>query len=233
MESKNKICRDRLPEDVFLAAAAEKIQHLLQELDTLYPEAECSLSYETPLQLLISTQLSAQCTDARVNMVTPALFARYPDAKAFSEAALPELEAYIKSTGFFRNKAKNIKQCCIDICEKFGGRVPDTMEELLTLAGVGRKTANLVLGDAFGKPSYVVDTHAIRICGRIGLSQHTDPIKIEQDLRRLIPPDETHPEISGRFCHQLVLHGRAVCNARKPACNGCRLSAWCDFRASQ
>ena len=233
MESKNKICRDRLPEDVFLAAAAEKIPHLLQELDTLYPEAECSLSYETPLQLLISTQLSAQCTDARVNMVTPALFARYPDAKAFSEAALPELEAYIKSTGFFRNKAKNIKQCCIDICEKFGGRVPDTMEELLTLAGVGRKTANLVLGDAFGKPSYVVDTHAIRIWGRIGLSQHTDPIKIEQDLRRLIPPDETHPEISGRFCHQLVLHGRAVCNARKPACNGCRLSAWCDFRASQ
>lgn len=160
---------------------------LVKELERLYPDAVCSLTYETPFQLLVSTQLSAQCTDARVNMVTPALFARFPDAQAFAAADIEELEELIRSTGFYHNKAKNLKRCAQDICDKFGGVLPDTMEGLLSLAGVGRKTANLVLGDAFHKPSYVIDTHAIRLCGRIGLTQNTDPVKIENDLRTILP----------------------------------------------
>ncbi|MBQ8828421.1 MAG: endonuclease III, partial [Clostridia bacterium] len=151
--------------------AAAKVPRLLSELDKLYPDAECSLKYDNPLQLLISTRLSAQCTDARVNMVTPALFERYPDCRAFAEADVEELEDYIRSTGFFRSKARNIIDCCRTLLEKYDGEVPDTMEELTALAGVGRKTANLVLGDAFGKPSYVVDTHCIRLCSRIGLTE--------------------------------------------------------------
>lgn len=201
---------------------------IMEELDKLYPDAECSLKYEDPLQLLISTRLSAQCTDARVNMVTPALFARFPDCKAFAEADVSEIEEYIKSTGFYRAKAQNIKDCCIALLERHGGQVPDTMEELTALAGVGRKTANLVLGDAFGKPSYVVDTHCIRLCGRLGLTEHTDPTKIEMDLRKILPPER-----SGRFCHQIVLHGRAVCNARKPNCQECTLREACRFARNQ
>ena len=215
----------------FLKMAAAKMPPLLKELERLYPDAVCSLTYETPFRLLISTQLSAQCTDARVNMVTPALFARFPDAQAFASAEIAEIEEMIKSTGFFHNKAKNIKSCAQDICEKFGGELPNTMEELLSLAGVGRKTANLVLGDAFHKPSYVIDTHAIRLCGRIGLTQNTDPIKIESDLRTILPPNEAKPEESGNFCHRLVLHGRAVCPARKPKCESCTISelGLCDY----
>jgi endonuclease-3 len=201
---------------------------IMEELDKLYPDAECSLKYEDPLQLLISTRLSAQCTDARVNMVTPALFARFPDCKAFAEADVSEIEEYIKSTGFYRAKAQNIKDCCIALLERHGGQVPDTMEELTALAGVGRKTANLVLGDAFGKPSYVVDTHCIRLCGRLGLTEHTDPTKIEMELRKILPPER-----SGRFCHQIVLHGRAVCNARKPNCQECTLREACRFARNQ
>ena len=174
----------------FLKRAAAKMLPLVKELERLYPDAVCSLTYETPFQLLVSTQLSAQCTDARVNMVTPALFARFPDAQAFAAADIEELEELIRSTGFYHNKAKNLKRCAQDICDKFGGTLPDTMEGLLSLAGVGRKTANLVLGDAFHKPSYVIDTHAIRLCGRIGLTQNTDPVKIENDLRFILPPDE-------------------------------------------
>ena len=202
--------------------AAAKVPRLLSELDKLYPDAECSLKYDNPLQLLISTRLSAQCTDARVNMVTPALFERYPDCRAFAEADVEELEDYIRSTGFFRSKARNIIDCCRTLLEKYDGEVPDTMEELTALAGVGRKTANLVLGDAFGKPSYVVDTHCIRLCSRIGLTENTDPVKIEKDLREIIPP-----ESSGRFCHQLVLHGRAVCRARGPKCSECTIRSIC------
>ncbi len=215
----------------FLKKAAAKMPSLLTELARLYPDAECSLTYETPFQLLISTQLSAQCTDARVNLVTPALFARFPDARAFADADPQEIEDLIRSTGFYHNKAKNIKRCAQDICDKFGGELPDTMEELLSLAGVGRKTANLVLGDAFHKPSYVVDTHAIRLCGRIGLTQNTDPVKIEMDLRTILPPNEEYPEESGNFCHRLVLHGRAVCPARKPSCETCSIAAQglCDY----
>ncbi len=200
----------------------KKIDAIIEELEKLYPVAECSLDYENPLQLLISTQLSAQCTDARVNMVTPVLFARFPDAKAFAEADVKEVEDLIKSTGFYRNKAKNIVACCQRILSEFGGEVPDTMEDLLSLAGVGRKTANLVLGDAFGQPSYVVDTHCIRLTNRLGLTKNKDPEKIEKDLRRILPPSK-----SGDFCHRLVLHGRAVCPARKPKCDQCTLKDLC------
>lgn len=223
------------PDKSFRKKAAAKMPPLVKELERLYPDAVCSLTYETPFQLLISTQLSAQCTDARVNIVTPALFARFPDPQAFADAELAEIEALIRSTGFYHNKAKNIKSCAQDICDKFGGTLPDTMEELLTLAGVGRKTANLVLGDAFHKPSYVIDTHAIRLCGRIGLTQNTEPVKIENDLRMLLPPDETKPEESGNFCHRLVLHGRAVCPARKPKCESCTIAelGLCDYALQQ
>ncbi len=219
----------------YLKRAAAKMPPLVKELERLYPDAVCSLTYETPFQLLVSTQLSAQCTDARVNMVTPALFARFPDAQAFAAADIEELEELIRSTGFYHNKAKNLKRCAQDICDKFGGTLPDTMEGLLSLAGVGRKTANLVLGDAFHKPSYVIDTHAIRLCGRIGLTQNTDPVKIENDLRFILPPDERRPEESGNFCHRLVLHGRAVCPARKPMCDTCTIAALglCDYALQQ
>lgn len=203
--------------------AKKKIGHVIEELKKLYPDAECSLRYETPLQLLISTRLSAQCTDARVNMVTPELFARYPDCRSFAEADVEELENIIRSTGFFRAKARNIIDCCNQLLERHGGEVPDTMEELTALAGVGRKTANLVLGDAFGKPSYVVDTHAIRLTNRIGLTDSRDPEKIEQDLREIVPEEE-----SGGFCHRLVDHGRAVCRAMKPDCGACTLKQYCD-----
>lgn len=206
-------------------AAAQKMPLLVKELERLYPNAVCSLNYDTPFQLLISTQLSAQCTDARVNLVTPALFRRFPDAQSFATADVKEIEELIRSTGFYHNKAKNIKSCSIDICEKFNGNLPDTMEGLLSLAGVGRKTANLVLGDAFQKPSYVVDTHCIRLCGRIGLTENTDPVKIEMDLRKLLPPKENNPTESSGFCHRLVLHGRAVCSARSPKCEQCTLKA--------
>ncbi len=219
----------------FLDRAAQKVPPIAKELERLYPDAECSLTYKTPFQLLISTQLAAQCTDARVNTVTPALFERFPDAAAFAAADVSEIEEMIRSTGFFRNKAKNIKSCSRDICERFGGELPDTMEELTSLAGVGRKTANLVLGDAFHKPSYVIDTHAIRLLGRMGLTQNTDPAAIEQDLRRILPPDEDNPTESGNFCHRLVLHGRAVCTARKPRCGDCSLArlGLCDHALNE
>lgn len=203
--------------------AKKKIMPIIVELKRLYPDAACSLDYDDPLQLLISTRLSAQCTDARVNMVTPALFARYPDCKAFAEADVHELEEIIKSTGFFRAKARNIIDCCNQLLERHGGKVPDTMEELTALAGVGRKTANLVLGDAFGKPSYVVDTHAIRLTNRLGLTDTKDPEKIEADLRKIVPEEE-----SGDFCHRLVDHGRAVCKAQRPDCEACTLKPYCN-----
>lgn len=203
----------------------KKIDILIEKLEELYPVAECSLDYEDPLQLLISTQLSAQCTDARVNMVTPALFARFPDARAFAEADVLEVEEFIKSTGFYHNKARNIIACCQRILSVYGGKVPDTMEDLLSLAGVGRKTANLVLGDAFGQPSIVVDTHCIRLTNRLGLTKNKDPEKIENDLRKILPPEK-----SGAFCHRLVLHGRAVCSARKPRCDECTLRDQCPSK---
>lgn len=198
------------------------IDEILRRLEEAYPEALCTLDYEDPLELLISTQLAAQCTDARVNLVTPALFAKYPNAEAFAAAKQEDLEELIKSTGFFHNKAKNIIACCQRICSVYGGKVPDTMEDLLSLAGVGRKTANLVLGDAFGKPAIVVDTHCKRISRRLGLTASDDPEKVERDLRGILPPEK-----GNNFCHRLVLHGRAVCTARKPKCAVCQLRDLC------
>lgn len=203
---------------------ANRIENIIKELDKLYPTAECSLIYKDPLQLLVATQLSAQCTDARVNIVTKDLFDRYRSVKDFAEADITELEEYIRSTGFYRNKAKNIIACCRKILTDFQGKVPDSMDELLTLPGVGRKTANLVLGDIFGKPGVVVDTHAKRLSNRLGLTAMQDPVKIEFDLMKILPEN-----MWSRFSHQLVLHGRAVCKARKPDCEICTLRSYCNF----
>jgi endonuclease-3 len=195
---------------------------ILRRLGRLYPDAHCALHHANPLQLLVATILSAQCTDARVNLVTPALFARYPDAHAFAAADPRELEKLIQSTGFFRNKARNIRACCRQLVEQHGGAVPATMEELVPLPGVGRKTANVILGTAFGTPGITVDTHVGRLSRRLGLTGETDPVKVERDLARLLPRKEWT-----MFSHRLIFHGRQVCHARKPACAGCGLAALC------
>ncbi len=187
-----------------------------------YPDALCSLDYEDPLQLLISVRLAAQCTDARVNMVTPALFERFPTLEAFCEGTEEEIGELIHSCGFFRAKARDILGACRKIRDEFGGKVPDNMEDLLSLPGVGRKTANLILGDVYHKPAVVTDTHCIRISGRLGLTKNKAPEKVERDLRALLPPEE-----SNNFCHRLVLHGRAVCIARKALCEKCCMRDFC------
>ena len=191
-------------------------------LKELYPDASCTLDYNGPLQLLIATQLAAQCTDARVNIVTKTLFEKYPDAESFAGADYDELCEDIRSTGFFRNKAKNIISCCKRIISDYNGTVPDNMDDLLTLAGTGRKTANLILGDIFKKPAVVVDTHCMRLSKRIGLTENSTPEKIEKDLQKLIEPKEQLD-----FCHRLVAHGRAVCTSRAPKCEECRLAGFC------
>jgi endonuclease-3 len=188
----------------------------------LYPDAHCALHHDNPLQLLVATILSAQCTDVRVNIVTPALFARYPDAHAFADADQGELETLIKSTGFFRNKAKNIIACCKSIVREHGGKVPCTLEELVPLPGIGRKTANVVLGDAFNVPGITVDTHVGRLSRRMGLTTHVDPVKVEQDLMKLIPKKDWT-----LFSHRMIFHGRQVCFARKPNCDRCTLNKIC------
>lgn len=200
----------------------ERVTLLLQLMDEAYPEVKCSLDYSTPLEMLIATQLSAQCTDARVNIVTKELFKRYRSAQDFADADLLELQEYIRSAGFYKNKSKNIIACCKRLVEVYGGEVPDTMEDLLTLAGTGRKTANLVLGDIFGKPAVVVDTHCIRLTNRIGLTTHKEPEKIEMELKKLIPPERQL-----KLCHQFVYHGRAVCTARSPKCDACPIRPAC------
>ena len=203
---------------------AECIENILKILDNIYPDVKCTLDYSNPLEMLIATQLSAQCTDARVNIVTKDLFKRYKNVYDYADADISELEKYIKSAGFYKNKAKNIKACCNRLIEAYNGEVPDTMEDLLTLAGTGRKTANLVLGDIFHKPAVVVDTHCIRLSNRLGLTKNTDPQKIEFDLKKIIPPERQL-----KFCHQLVNHGRVRCTARKPDCNECELKEFCKF----
>ena len=208
-----------------------EIQSIIEELKRLYPDALCSLPYPKPYELLFAVRLAAQCTDERVNMVTPALYARYPTLEALAEADVSEVETYIHSTGFFRAKAKDIVAAAKMMVEQYDGKVPDTMEELLKLPGVGRKTANLILGDVYHKPGVVVaDTHCIRITGRLGLTDGTkDPVKVEQQLRQVLPPEE-----SNDFCHRMVLHGRAVCMARKPDCPNSTLRPWCSpFTQSQ
>ena len=189
-----------------------------------YPDAKCSLDYKTPLQLLIATRLSAQCTDARVNLVTPALFERFPDAESFAQAEVSEVAEYIKSCGLFKTKSRDIVAMAQMILDDFGGEVPDNIDDLTKLPGVGRKTANLICGDVYGKPAVVVDTHCIRITTRLGLHKETDQKKIETALRRLLPPEE-----SNNFCHRLVLHGRAVCTARSPKCAQCCMNGFCRF----
>ncbi|AFZ53699.1 endonuclease III [Cyanobacterium aponinum] len=201
----------------------KKAIEILNILKQLYPTATCSLNYDTPLQLLVATILSAQCTDERVNKVTPALFKRFPDAQSFAQADREEIENLIRSTGFYRNKAKNIQNACIRIVNDFDGKVPQTMTELLTLAGVARKTANVVLAHAFGIIEGVtVDTHVKRLSNRLGLTKHSNPIQIEKDLMKLLPQAEWE-----NFSISIIYHGRAVCNARKPRCPECTLSHLC------
>ncbi|OPX41965.1 ultraviolet N-glycosylase/AP lyase [Ruminiclostridium hungatei] len=202
----------------------DKVIKILEIFDQLYPEAECSLEYWTPLQLLISTQLAAQCTDARVNIVSQELYKKYRGVEDFANADLAELEQDIKPTGFYRNKAKNIIACCRQLLEKHNGKIPDNMEDLLKLPGVGRKTANLVLFEIYGIQGVVVDTHAKRLTNHIGLTKNQDPEKIEYDLQKIVPKDRW-----ADFCHKLVFHGRAVCNARKPDCENCKISSFCDY----
>ena len=199
---------------------------IVNELKSLYPDSICSLNYPKPYELLFAVRLAAQCTDERVNKVTPALFARFPTLEALAEADVAEVETYIQSTGFFRAKARDIVAASQMMLREFGGKVPDNMDDLLRLPGVGRKTANLILGDVYNTPGVVVaDTHCIRIAGKLGLTDGTkDPAKVEQQLRAILPPEE-----SNNFCHRLVLHGRAVCMARKPDCPNCTLRPWCDF----
>lgn len=202
------------------------IQAIIQALKELYPDADCSLEYAKDYELLFSVRLAAQCTDARVNLITPALFARYPTLQAFAEADVDEVGQYVHSTGFWRAKARDIVACAQMLLEHFDGKVPDNMEDLLSLPGVGRKTANLILGDIYGQEGYVCDTHCIRITGRLGITDGSkDPLKVEQQLRQCIPPEE-----SSDFCHRMVLHGRALCMARGPQCGNCPLRPLCDFR---
>lgn len=212
----------RRTERVYVMNKKERVLAIRPILDSLYPEVGCSLCYSTPVEMLIATQLSAQCTDARVNIVCETLFKKYRSAKDFANADYAELQQDIRSIGFYRNKAKNIIATCKRICEVYDGVVPDTMEELLTLPGTGRKTANLVLGDIYHKPAIVVDTHCMRLARRIGLTQKDDPTKIEMELKKIVPDD-----YQLRMCHQFVYHGRAVCNARSPKCDQCTLIDVC------
>ena len=196
----------------------------VEALKKEYPDAICSLTYTEPLQLLIATRLSAQCTDARVNMVTPALFERFPTLNAFCDGPVEDIEEIIRSCGLYKTKARDIYAMCNKLRSDYNSVVPDTVEELTKLPGVGRKTANLVVGDIYHKPAVVTDTHCIRICGRLGLSEGKEPLKVEKQLRAVLPMDEAND-----FCHRLVLHGRAVCDARKPKCEICCMREFCKY----
>lgn len=203
------------------------IDKIIENLERDYPDAMCTLDYRKDYELLFSVRLAAQCTDERVNMVTPALFERYPTLEDFANADVSEVEELIRSTGFYRMKAKDLVNASIMLLRDYGGKVPDTMDELLKLPGVGRKTANLILGDVFNAPSaVVVDTHCIRLTNRMGLVHTKDPVKIEYALREILPPEK-----SSDFCHRLVLHGRAVCTARSPKCAVCSVRQWCEYGA--
>ena len=206
----------------------KSISAIIEQLKVMYPGADCSLDYKKDYELLISVRLAAQCTDARVNLVTPALFARFPTLEAFAEADVDEVGEYVHSCGFWRAKARDIVLCAQMLLREYDGKVPDTMEELLKLPGVGRKTANLLLGDIYGKEGYVCDTHCIRITGRLGITDGSkDPLKVEMQLRKVIPPEE-----SNDFCHRMVLHGRALCMARSPQCGLCPLAVNCKYGKS-
>ena len=208
----------------------EYINEIIAALKERYPDALCALRYDKDYELMIAVRLSAQCTDARVNLITPALFARFPTLDAFAEADVAEVETYVHSCGFYRQKAKDIVQACRMLRDEHGGRVPDTMEALLKLPGVGRKTANLLLGDIYRRPGSVVcDTHCIRIANRLGLASGKEPEKVETQLRAILPPEE-----SSDFCHRIVLFGREICTARSPKCGECPLRPFCKaFTAAE
>ena len=200
----------------------EKVQEIIAILKERYPQALCALQYERDYELMIAVRLSAQCTDARVNKITPALFARFPTLDAFADADIAEVERYVHSCGFYKHKARDIVLACQMLRDEYGRKVPDSMEALLKLPGVGRKTANLLLGDIYGKPAVVCDTHCIRIANRLGLAQGKEPEKVERQLRAILPPEE-----SSDFCHRIVLFGREICTARAPHCDACPLRAFC------
>lgn len=199
------------------------VKRIIETLKTLYPDALCSLQYEKDYELLFAVRLSAQCTDERVNKVTPALYERFPTLESFAQADPAEVGQYIHSCGFYNGKARDIVACAQQLLEKHGGKVPGTMEELTALPGVGRKTANLILGDVYHQPAYVCDTHCIRITGRLGITDGSkDPVQVERQLRKALPPEE-----SSDFCHRMVLFGRDTCTARSPKCEGCPLAGDC------
>ncbi|MDR2606077.1 MAG: endonuclease III [Oscillospiraceae bacterium] len=198
------------------------IKKIIAALEAEYPDALCSLEYDVPWQLLFATRLSAQCTDERVNRVTPALFSRYPTLEAFAVADILDVEDLVHSCGFYHHKAADLIACAQMLLSDFNGVLPDTMEQLLKLPGVGRKTANIILGDIYNKPAVVTDTHCIRLANRMGMTVNTDPYKVELDLAAIIPPAK-----QSNFCHRLVLHGRASCTARKPNCPDCCLTTLC------
>ena len=201
----------------------EKVSSIIDILKNRYPDALCALHYTKDYELMIAVRLSAQCTDARVNLVTPALFAAYPTLESMAAADIADVENYVRSCGFYKHKARDIVLGCQMLLRDYGGKVPGTMEELLRIPGVGRKTANLLLGDLYGQPGSVVcDTHCIRICGRLGLSRGKEPEKVERQLRSLLPPEE-----SSDFCHRIVLFGREICTAQRPKCEGCPLRPYC------
>lgn len=200
----------------------ERALKAVEGLEKIYPDAVCSLIYEKPYELLISTRLSAQCTDARVNLVTPILFSQFSSLEALADAPIEEIETIIKPCGLFHTKARDIKMLSRMLLDDFGGELPDTMEGLLKLPGIGRKTANLVMGDIFHKPAVVTDTHCIRICGRLGLTKEKEPYKVEMDLKKILPPEK-----SSDFCHRLVHFGREFCKARVPQCTVCPLRNIC------
>ena len=202
----------------------EKVDSIIEILKNRYPDALCALHYEKDYELMIAVRLSAQCTDARVNLVTPALFGAYPTLEAMAAADIADVENYVRSCGFYKHKARDIVLGCQMLLTDYDGKVPGTMEELLKIPGIGRKTANLLLGDIHGKPGSVVcDTHCIRICGRLGLSKGKEPEKVERQLRAILPPEECND-----FCHRIVLFGREICTARKPKCAECPLAIHCQ-----
>lgn len=203
----------------------EKVSAIIEALEQRYPDALCALHFQKDYELMIAVRLSAQCTDARVNMITPALFAAYPSLEDFANADIADVENYVHSCGFYRQKAKDIVHSCQMLIEQHDSKVPNSMEALLKLPGVGRKTANLLLGDLYGVPgSIVCDTHCIRICGRLGLSEGKDPEKVERQLRKILPPEK-----SSDFCHRIVLFGRDICTARSPKCSECPLAIHCKY----
>lgn len=203
----------------------EKVFKAVEALEELYPDAICSLNYSDAFQLLIATRLSAQCTDARVNIVTPALFKKYPDANSMAKAPIEDVEELIKTCGLYKTKARDLVGIGKMIVSDFGGVVPDTIEQLIRLPGVGRKTANLVCGDVYGKPAVVTDTHFIRLCNRLGFVKTTNPLQVENAMRKLLPPDK-----SNDFCHRSVLFGRDICTARKTYCQRCPMAGFCPSK---